>query len=119
MNRGAVLDESSMFCITGAEMQQKRKGTDLLDDGAFKEAFVQFLLQEIQKEQYALIVGNKTVHVSLGGKCIQLKVKQMGILRVEKPPEYQGVHEEADTLEPTELVETFWSDLLILMFSLF
>ena len=98
MNRGEVHDESNTFFITGADQQQKRKGTDLVHNSAFKEAFSKFLLEEIKKEQYAPIIGQKTVYISHGGKCVLLKVNQMGLLETEEPPEYQGDHEEADTL---------------------
>ena len=98
LNRGATQTESNSVIITGAEQQQHRKGTDLLKDGAFKEALAEFILDEVQKEYYAPIIGNKTVYVSHGGTCVKLGVNAMGLLVVEKPEEFQGVHEEADTL---------------------
>jgi hypothetical protein len=98
LKRGAEQDEMNTFVITGAEQQQHKKGIDLLKNGAFKEAFAQFLLKEIRKQHYAPIVVNKTVYVSHGGKCLKLRVNSMGILIVEEPTEFQGNHEEADTL---------------------
>ena len=98
LNRGAVQDEMNTFIITGAEQQQHKKGIDLLKNGAFKEGLAQFILKEIRKEHYAPIIGNKTVYVSHGGKCLKLRVNSMGMLIVEEPTEFQGNHEEADTL---------------------
>jgi hypothetical protein len=98
LNRGAVQDEMNTFIITGAEQKQQKKGMDLLKDGAFKEALAEFLLIEIKEHHYAPIIGNKTVYVSHGGKCLKPKVNSMDILIVEEPTEFQGNHEEADTL---------------------
>ena len=70
----------------------------MLKDGAFKDALARFILDEIQKEHYAPIIRNKTVYVSHGGTCIKRRVNAMGMLLVDKPEEFQGVHEEADTL---------------------
>ena len=98
LNRGAVHNEVSLFIITRAEQQQRKKGIDLIKDGGFKDAFAQFLLQEIKKEYYAPIIGNKTVYVSHGGICLKIRVNSMGMLEVDAPSDFQGYHEEADTL---------------------
>ena len=49
MNRGEGHDESNTFFITGADQQQKRKGTALMNNSAFKEAFSKFLLEVVKK----------------------------------------------------------------------
>ena len=48
-NRGAVHNEVSLFIITGAEQQQRKKGIDLIKDGGFKDAFAQFFYRKSRK----------------------------------------------------------------------
>ncbi|KAJ8024334.1 hypothetical protein HOLleu_37052 [Holothuria leucospilota] len=70
VNRGAEQTEAS-FVITGPEQKQKKKGADLLRNGAFKEAFAKFVLQEAQKDHFASIIGPKILLISHGGKCLK------------------------------------------------
>ena len=71
---------------------------ELLKNGTFKEELPRFMLTQIRNEHYAPIIGNKTLHVSHGGCCVKLHVNSRGKLVVEEPAEFQGKHEEADTL---------------------
>ena len=98
INRSRVPEELNTLFITGAEQQQKKRGSDLVHNRAFKEAFSKFLMEEIKKDHYAQIIGQSHVYISHGGKCLLLKVNPMGALETEEPQEYQGDHEETDTL---------------------
>lgn len=98
MNRGAEFNEGRGFVITGPEQKQQKKGRELLRNSEFKEALAQFVLEEAQKEYIAPLIGQKEVFVSHGGKCLKLHVNSIGKLVIEEPPEFQGEHEEADTL---------------------
>ena len=100
MSRGCTCDELNTFVITGAGQLQQKKGIDLLSNSEFKEGLAEFLMREIREEYYAPIIGSKILYVSHGGKCIKVSVNTMGILIVEEPADFQGQHEEADTLIP-------------------
>ena len=97
VKRGANVDKIK-FIISGPDQQQKMKGTELLKHGTFKEGLSQLLMSEIQKEHYASVIANKTVYVSHGGNCVRLSNDANNVLVVDKPEEFQGSHEEADTL---------------------
>ncbi len=84
--------------LRGLNNSRRKKGTTLLRNSSFKDALAKFLLRELRKEYNAPIVGNKTVYISHGGECIKLHVNSMGMMVVEEPAEFQGNHEEADTL---------------------
>ncbi|CAM1331032.1 Uncharacterised protein g10458 [Pycnogonum litorale] len=93
--RGAAANQA--FVITGPEQAQRQSGTELLKNGAFKEEFACFLMDEWRRPQYERIIGDKTIFVSHGGRCIQMKIED-GLLRIDEPGHLQGRHEEADTL---------------------
>lgn len=48
------------YQISGPEQQQKQKGAKLLKDICIKEELGWFLIDELQKEQYGLIIGRKS-----------------------------------------------------------
>ena len=68
----------------GAEQQKQKNGPELLQNGPFKESLAQFILNEITNDYYAPVVGNKTVYISHGGKCLRLKTNSSGMLVVEE-----------------------------------
>ena len=98
LKRGADTGDQDLYLIRGSDQKQRKKGTQLLKSGTFKEELARFMLTEIRSEYYATIIGDKTLYVSHGGYCIKLYVDNKGILVVEEPAEFQGKHEEADTL---------------------
>lgn len=55
-------------------------------------------MQEWTNLHYGPIIGGKTIYVSHGGKCIQMKKSQDGVLQIIQPSHLQCQHEEADTL---------------------
>ena len=57
-----------------------------------------FLLHEREKDHYLFILGGKTLVVSFGGECQRYIPDEFKHNIVTKPLEYQGDHEEADTL---------------------
>ena len=85
------------YQITAPGQHKKQKGSELLKDICFKEELGRFLLDELQKEQYGPIIGEKIIYISHGGNCIRLK-NTSGQLKVTRPEVMQGQHEEADTL---------------------
>ena len=89
---------SQTFVITGSEQVQRQSGAELLKSSSFKEEFACFIMQEWRKPQYGPIIGGKTVYVSHGGMCLQLKNSQQDVLQIIQPSHRQGYHEEADTL---------------------
>jgi hypothetical protein len=91
-------DTSRVFVITGSDQAQRQSGTQLLKNGTFKEEFAHFVMDEWKKPHYGSILGTKTVYVSHGGKCIEMKSNDDGLLQTEEPNHLQCQHEEADTL---------------------
>ena len=75
----------------------KQRCTELLKEVCFKEELSRFLLDELQKEQYSPVIGEKIIYISHGRNCIRLK-NTSGQLKVTRPEAMQGQHEEADTL---------------------
>ena len=118
------LMRSSYINVTG--QKQRKKGAELLQNGLFKEEFAAFLMQEVRREHFAAVIQNKTVYVSHGGNCVKLWVNYVGVLEWEELEDYQGYHEEADTLlifhattlSGNILVRSSDTDVLVLLVSL-
>ena len=72
--------ENSIFIITGPDQMQRQCGAELLQNGAFKEEFSRFLLEEWQKPQYGPIIREKSVFVSHGGRCLLFQNDINGVL---------------------------------------
>ena len=66
-----------------------------LENGAFKDAF---LVDEWKKPHYRSIIGKRTVYVSHGGKCMEMKNNEGDLMDTGEPSHLQGRHEEADTV---------------------
>ena len=89
----------SSFSITGSEQKPMQNGTQLLRNESFKNQLATFLLQEWGKSQYGSIILNKVIVASHGGRCFKYtQATDDSGVTVSMPPEYQGEHEEADTL---------------------
>lgn len=89
---------SQLFIITGPDQAQRQSGIELLRSSSFKEEFAKFVMEEWRKPEYAAIVGRKTLYVSHGGACIELKSNGDNQLEIDQPSSFQCHHEEADTL---------------------
>ncbi|KAG7162926.1 hypothetical protein Hamer_G001944 [Homarus americanus] len=70
----------------------------LLKNGAFKEEFAHFLMEEWKKPPYGPIIDRKTVYISHGGKCMEMENSEDEMLQTLEPSRLQGQHKEADTL---------------------
>ena len=86
------------FTITGPDQAQRQSGTELLKNGAFKEEFASFLMIEWRRDHYGPVVGNKTVYISHGGKCMMMQNNNDHDLVITEPVNLQSQHEEADAL---------------------
>ena len=98
-NRGAL--NNSKFIITGSNQVQRLSGIDVLKNGAFKEEFFSFIVQEWKKPQYGPILRMKLLYVSQGGKYVQyrnMEAKDGSQVVVEEFSQMQACHEEADTI---------------------
>ena len=113
------------FIITGPDQSQTKSGTELLRNGAFKDAFVRFFI-EVTKPQYGPIIGSKIFYISHGGNCIKIRYTE-NVLEVYRPSNLQSTHEEADTLiafhvknmyEGNILVRSSDTDVLIILLGL-
>ena len=85
------------FAVTGPDQAQRQRGTGLLKNGAFKEAFASFLMVERKKEHYGSVIGNKTIYISHGGTCMMMHNNNDHDLVITEPDNLQSRHEEADT----------------------
>ena len=73
---------SQEFIITGPDQAQCQSGTELLKNGGFKVEFACFIMKEWKKPQkYGSFVGRKTLYVSHGGKCIEMKTTKKNCYR--------------------------------------
>ena len=91
--RKARYKGSQSFVITGPD----QSGKDLLNNVSFKDEFAKFILEEWKKVHYGRIIGTKTLYISHGGQCRELR-NDGGILQSREPHNLQGRHEEAVTL---------------------
>ena len=91
-------DVRRVFVITGPDQAQRQSGTEQLKNGAFKEEFARFLMQEWRNPQYGSIIGNKTVYFSHGGKCMAMKNDENFLLQVDEPDLLQVHHKDDDKL---------------------
>ena len=65
----------------------------------FKDQLAMFLLENWQKEHYGSILGNKTLIVSRGGRCVRIRHDEASAeMLIESPGHFQGNHCEADAL---------------------
>ena len=55
-------------------------------------------MHEWEKPQYGSIIGRKTLYVSHGGKCTEIKNSDDDQLQIGEPNHLPSRHEEADTL---------------------
>lgn len=109
--RGAV---DSAYNITGPEQTIRQSGKKLLANGMFKDQLGRFLLQEWGKEHYWHILEGKTVIASFGGDCLSfVPDKESHHITVTRPAEYQGNHEEADTLISFHVANTSASHICV------
>ena len=84
------------FTITGPYQAQRQSGTQLLKNGAFVEEFASFLVIEWKKNHYGPVIGNKTVYISHGGKCMMMHNNKDHDLVTTEPVNLQSRYEEAD-----------------------
>ena len=115
------------FTITGPDQAQRQSGTELLNNGAFKEGFASFLMIEWRMDHYGPVVGNKTVYISHGGKCMMMQNNNDHDLVITEQVNLQSQHEEADTLvafhakqapEGNILVRSTDTDVLVILLGL-
>ena len=100
------------FIITGPDQSQTKSGIELLKNGAFKDAFACFLIEELRKPQYGPILRNKILHISHGGNCIKIKYTE-NVLEVDRPSNLQSSHEEADTLIAFHVKNIYGGNVLV------
>lgn len=93
--RGA---NDSAYVITGPEQNIRQTGQKLLSNGIFKNELSKFLLKEWSKKHYWHLFGGKRLIASFGGECLQYIPEETHDISVSRPSQYQGNHEEADTL---------------------
>lgn len=87
------------FVIAGPEQAPKQNCQKLLQNGIFKDQLAQFMLKEWRNDHYGAILQNKTLVVSHGGNCVRMKFSELDAkMLVDQPLQFQGHHEEADTL---------------------
>ena len=94
--RKARYKGSQSFVITGPDQAQRQSGKDLLNNVSFKDEFAKFILEEWKKVHYGRNIGTKTLYISHGGQCRELR-NDGGILQSREPHNLEGRHEEADT----------------------
>ena len=122
--RGAIHQK---FVITGPDQAQRQSGATLLINADFKEEFSRFVMSECFKPMYELVIGQKTVYLSHGGKCIKLQNAESLIFHVTEPDHLQAEHEAADTLiafhmsnilEGNIIVRSSDTDVLVILLGL-
>ena len=119
--RGA---EDHPFMISGSEQGPKQNCQELLQNGIFKDQLAIFLLEEWQRDYYGPILGQKTLIVSHGGRCLRIAHNEINCkTTVNYPSSLQGDHEEADTLiafhsafvDGSQLIRASDTDVLIIL----
>ena len=55
-------------------------------------------MEEWQKPEYADIIGDKSIYVSRGGRCVCIWATEDKEVKTIMPETFQDIHQEADTL---------------------
>ena len=85
------------FIISGPEQVQSGNCKDLVKSQSFKDQFSSFVMTEWKKLEYAQVIRDKIVYESHGGQCWRYVASDNGV-EIDIPDQFQGNHEEADTL---------------------
>ena len=117
------LQEESVYVITGSEQSPRASPSMLLKNSSFKNELGRFLVEEWRKDHYFPYTGNKEIFVSYGGDCTRFYHDGNEGVAFEKPNEFQGQHEEADTLiifhasqiEGNIMIRSTDTDVLVLL----
>ena len=114
------------FVISGPEQVQSENGKDLVKNQSFKDQFSMFVMTEWKKIEYSQVIGDRVLFVSHGGNCLRYANSENGF-EIDAPEQFQGRHEEADTLialhakqlcEKSLLVRSSDTDVLIILIAL-
>ena len=95
----------------------------LLKNSSSKNELGRFLVEEWRKDHYFPYMGNKEIFAPYGGDCTRLNHDGNEGVAFEKPNEFQGQHEEADTLiifhasqiEGNIMIRSTDTDVLVLL----
>ena len=104
------------FFITGSNQVQRQSGKELLKNGAFKEEFSRFIMQEWKTPHYGPILGIKVLYVSDGGKCLRyrnMETVSSSQVAVDTPSHMHARHEEAVTLMAFHAAKTQGKNTLV------
>ena len=88
----------SEYVISGPDQVMKESGSRLLKNSKFKDELGRYLIEEWQKPEYADIIGDKSIYVSHGGRCVCIWATEDKEVKTIMPETFQGIHQEADTL---------------------
>ena len=94
--RGDDLDDSDEVYNFGGGQKTPTNFLSLLKYSNFKKEFLNFLSEEIKKDEYAGILENKVLYCSVDNACVKLQCVN-GVMQVEEVHELFGDHDEADT----------------------
>ena len=95
--RGDDLDDSDEVYNFGAGQKTPTNFLTLLKYSNFKKEFLCFFYNEMRNQEYADIIGHKTLYCSVDNDCIFLYCDDEGVLHTTDVPELHGAHDEADT----------------------
>lgn len=112
------------YIISGTSQNRPIDFSKSLKNKKFKEALVQFLANDWQKDSMACILANKKIFITVEEKCFSFVSNNHSVKKVEEP-DFACYHEEADTrliyhiskLKPNSkiMVKASDTDILIIL----
>ena len=103
-------------------LQAQTKHSDRVEPSSLKRG-----IQGMEEGHYGPVIGNKTIYISHGGKCMMVQNNRYHDLVITEPDNVQSRHEEADTLvafhahqepEGSILVRSTDTDVLVILLGL-
>ena len=89
-------DDADVYTFGAGQITPKAFLT-LLKSSNFKKEFLRFFHAEIRNQEYANVIGKKTLYCSVDNECISLQCDEEGELTMETVHDLYGAHDEADT----------------------
>jgi len=80
-DRRSFTDRNLMYVITGPMQKRPSNFVESLRSNDFKRSLVNFLVDDWRKDEYASIIGNKTIYATNNNECFKYCVKDGNIIK--------------------------------------
>ena len=94
---GYMEDDDDEIYTFGSGQKTPKNWSTLLKSSKYKNGFLRFFFSDVRNQEYADIIGNKMLYLSVDNECICLTNDDDGQMIVSECVELYGDHDEADT----------------------